>query len=463
MAADVALAARASAQGLALRRQRRLIELLRTAAERSPLYRRLLAGRAPERWSLADLPAVRKPDLMASFDDWVCDPQLKLAALEDFIARRETLAEPFLGRYVVWESSGSSGEPGIFVQDDAAMAVYDALEAMRRPVLHPGRRLLDPWYWRERIAFIGAVDGHFASTVTVERLRRLNPSLSERLRGLSFLQPMSRMVAELQDFNPTIITTYPSQAQALAQEQRAGRLRLQLQEIWTGGEGMTQGVRREVQEAFGCPVVNSYGASEFLPLAAECEFAQLHLNSDWVILEPVDEQGRALPAGLAGATTLLTNLANRVQPLIRYDLGDQVAVHTGRCECGSPLPVIEVQGRCDDILHLGATASSAVAVLPLAVSTVLEHDAGLYDFQLVQQGPGELLLRTPARGEAAAQHLRRARDVLAGFLLRKGAGEVHIHCRSGEPMARARSGKVQRIVAWHPDGAPHRHAEAALT
>ncbi len=44
---------------------------------------------------------------------------------------------------------------------------------------------------------------------------------------------------------------------------------------------------------------------------------------------------------------VLTNLANTVQPLIRYDLGDQVTMQTERCMCGSPLPVIEVQGRQD--------------------------------------------------------------------------------------------------------------------
>ena len=84
-------------------------------------------------------------------------------------------------------------------------------------------------------------------------------------------------------------------------------------------------------------------------------------------------------------------------------------------------------------------------------------------FQVVQQGPCELPLLTPARGEAAPQHLRRARDVLADFLLRKGAGEVRIHCHSGEPMRHARSGKVQRIVAWTPGSLPHPHAEAVLS
>jgi hypothetical protein len=50
--------------------------------------------------------------------------------------------------------------------------VYDALEALRRPVLRPFRSFFDPLGIGERIAFVGATGGHFASTVSVERLRR---------------------------------------------------------------------------------------------------------------------------------------------------------------------------------------------------------------------------------------------------------------------------------------------------
>jgi phenylacetate-coenzyme A ligase PaaK-like adenylate-forming protein len=157
-----------------------------------------------------------------------------------------------------------------------------------------------------------------------------------------------------------------------------------------------------------------------------------------------------LPPGETGATTLLTNLANHVQPIIRYDLGDRVTQHPEPCACGSHLPVIEVQGRCDDTLRLGRSSRHRVGILPLALSTVLEDDAGLFDFQLVQQGPCDLLLRTGLRGKEAAATLRRARLALGVFLEGQGATGVSIRCRSGEAGYRGRSGKVQRVVATPP-------------
>lgn len=446
VAADVAMAPLGGADAVAQRARQRLADLLAHAARHSPLYRKVLGGRPASALRLADLPVMRKADLMQRFDQWVTDPALTLDALRAFMADRTRIGEAFGGRYIVWESSGSSGAPGIFVQDPFAMAVNDALEALRRPVLDPMRAWVDPLGLTQRIAFVGAIDGHFASTVSIERLRRLNPYLAPRLHGISFLQPIAALAAEIDAMAPTVIATYPSVALLLAEAHRRGQLRTRPREIWTGGEDLSATQRQRIREAFDCDVVNSYGASEFLSLASECRHGRLHLNSDWCILESVDAQGAAVAPGHRGATTLLTNLANRVQPLLRYDLGDRVVYAAEPCACGSCLPLIEIHGRCDDTLRLGRAGTSRVQVTPLALTTVLEEDAGLVDFQLVQEGPSELMLCTGLQGPAAIAALRHARPVLAAFLAAQGAAGVRIRCRSGEPAQRGRSGKIQRVL-----------------
>ena len=447
IATDVAAASLADDAGLAARRKTRLDALVAAAARDSPLYRRMLRGRDTSTLPLQRLPIMHKARLMASFDDWVGDPELRLDALRSFVADPARIGEPFLGRYTVWESSGSSGEPGIFVQDVAAMATYDALEALRRPALQPLQRWLDPWGIEERSAFVGAIGGHFASIASIARLRRLNPVLATRMHGISLLSPMPELVDRLNALAPTVLATYPSAAVLLASERLAGRLRIEPREIWTGGENLSPAMRRFVRAAFGCPVADSYGASEFLSLASECRLGGLHLNSDWAILESVDERGRAVPPGVTGATTLLTNLANHVQPLIRYDLGDRVTLHSQACACGSHLPRIDVQGRADDTLRLRTACGDTVSVVPLALSTVLEDEAGLFDFQLVQRGPRELLLRTGMSGPQAGLALQRARRMLGEFLARQGAPGMRIRCRCDEPAQAGRTGKIKRIVA----------------
>ena len=73
--------------------------------------------------------------------------------------------------------------------------------------------------------------------------------------------------------------------------------------------------------------------------------ARLHVSADWYIFEPVDRNYRLVLRGEPSHTVLMTNLANRVQPLIRYDQGDSVTLRPDACPCGSPLPAIRVVGR----------------------------------------------------------------------------------------------------------------------
>jgi phenylacetate-coenzyme A ligase PaaK-like adenylate-forming protein len=447
LAFDIVSASRAGAAALAQRQAQRLAALLGAAARGSPLYREIIGRRDPARLALDELPVMSKPALMARFDDWVADPRLRLAELRRFVADPQRIGEPLFGRYCIWESSGSSGEPGIFVQDPAALQVHDLLEALRRPALQPLRRAVDPWYLGERMAFVGATTGHFASTVWLRHAGRLLRWGGPRLGLHSFLQPPEELLAKLQAQAPTVLATYPSVAWMLAEHAAAGRLRLPLQELWTGGEALTPAMRAFLSRSFGCPVAQSYGASEFLTLAGECRAGRLHLNSDWLILESVDARHRPVPAGEAGATTLLTNLANHVQPLIRYDLGDRVRLHAAGCACGQTLPVIEVEGRSDDSVVLAGAQGQAVRLSPLALTTVLEEEAGLFDFQVVQTGRRALSLEV---GAADAAVLERGQAALSRYLRSQGLAAVRLQGHRGGSFTRERSGKAKRVVARTP-------------
>ena len=456
LAGSIALDALAAVQGgaaaLAARRERRLAALLQAAARGSRFWRERLRGAGG---GLARIAPVAKRELMNEFDRWVADPRLRLGPLRNFLADPSRVGEAFGDAFIVWESSGSTGEPGIFVQDARAMAVYDALEALRRPA-----RWFDPGYVGERIAFIGAIDGHFASHVTANRMRRLNPIMASNLHEVSFLQPTASLSAQLERLSPSVVSTYPTMAVLLAEEAHAGRLRIAPREVWTGGETLTAGMRRFIERQFGCALVDSYGASEFLALAAQCRCGSLHLNSDWAILEPVDEHFQPVPAGVPGHTTLLTNLANHVQPLIRYDIGDGVLVHREACACGSPLPVIEVEGRGDDMLLLRPPDGERVRLLPLALTTVLEDEAGVFDFQLAQvraqDGAG-----TPASCSGWWRCTALRRPFQLGFpceAVPRGLGQRLLVARAGDQQVVERDGAGQPLLGRGDEQAPHARA-----
>ncbi|HEX6705191.1 MAG TPA: AMP-binding protein [Albitalea sp.] len=434
-------------QGLAAVQAERLALLLQSVAVRSPFYREVLKGRDPARVALHDLPVVTKAELVSRFDDWVSDPRLHLDELRAFVSDRRRIGEPWRQRYIVWESSGTSGEPAIFVQDARTLALYDALEALRRSAPRPWQRLLDPMCVTERIAFIGATTGHFASEVSAQRLRRLNRWMANAMRSFSILTPTADLMAQIDRFDPTVIVTYPSVASLLAEASHDGALKARPKEIWTGGETLSPAAQQHVAQTFGCTISNSYGASEFLPIGWECSQGRMHANTDWVLIEPVDAHHRPVPAGQLSHTTLITHLANETQPIIRYDLGDRIAIHAGRCACGSSLPVIEVQGRSDDSLHLRGIDGRRMTLLPLALTTLLEDEAQVFEFQLVQRDDSTLVLRLPLSDEAARPVLARCESVWAAYAARQRLAPVKLVAETGCPLARGRSGKVKRVVA----------------
>jgi hypothetical protein len=91
--------------------------------------------------------------------------------------------------------------------------------------------------------------------------------------------------------------------------------------VLTSSESLPPGERDRISQAFGgAKVRDNYGASEFVAAGYDCGHGWLHVNADWVILEPVDDQYQPVPPGTTSHAVLLTNLANRVQPIIRYEM-----------------------------------------------------------------------------------------------------------------------------------------------
>ena len=205
----------------------------------------------------------------------------------------------------------------------------------------------------------------------MHRLQTLYPWSVQAMCNISILQPMELVVRELNSFEPTLVATYPSVAIALAAQQEAGDLHIAPHAVGTGGENFSAAARARVAAVLQCPVANHYGASEFLNIASECSCGHLHANTDWLILEPVD------------------------------------------------LP-----------LQMRGNNGKRVTLLPLALTTVLEEQAGFYEFQLQQRDAQTLELQLPQNGAAADVAMARGAQALQDFALQRG-----------------KSGKVARVIA----------------
>jgi phenylacetate-coenzyme A ligase PaaK-like adenylate-forming protein len=283
--------------------------------------------------------------------------------------------------------------------------------------------------------------------VSFERLRRIVPGmLASTTQVLSVLEPMTRLAGRLQAMQPGVLITYPSCAAALAQMQMRGELRIRPAEVWLGGEQVSAMQRERLVQAFGCTVRNAYGSSEFYSMAFECSHGQLHLNSDWVVLEAVDAHMRPVPAGELSHCALLTNLANATQPLLRYRLDDRIRFVAQPCRCGSAFAAIQVEGRADETLSLPGRSRRPVTILPLALETAIEEQARVTQFQILCRPGGRLELRLEAGVVDAAGAARRCRVAVAVFLEGHGVLRTDLSFSTEAPLRHACSGKLQRVV-----------------
>jgi len=431
----------ADREALALRRFR---ELIAFARDRSEFYRDLYTDLPEDDLASLDrVPIVTKTMIMDNFDAVVTDPVLRRGSLESFLADPRLAGQPYAGGFAVWTSSGTSGERGIFVHDSNALAVYDALQVFRFRGALPSMDWNNAAFAMERYALVAVTGGHFAGVASVERLRSMYPWMAQRMQVFSLMQPIDVLVGQLNAYAPDIVATYPSAAALLAQQARAGNLRIAPKQFWTGGECLSESARRNLEQTFGVEVRDEYGASEFASIAVGCSAGWMHVNADWVVLEPVDERFEPVPPGVPSHTVLLTNLANRAQPLIRYDLGDSITVRPEPCPCGNPLPAIRIQGRGDDLLELHDERAGAVRLLPLVLTTVLEEGVALYDFQLLQVGPRTLRLRLGAHEHDKSL---RARQALRAFLDSQGLQGTHIELDEAPPQRDGAGGKLRRIL-----------------
>ena len=429
----------------------RLADLVRYAREHSRYYAERYAG-LPADVALEALPVVTKHELMSRFDDWVTDPEATREQLSAFLADRTQIGKLFLGRHAAWRSSGTTGEPGLYLHDAPACVIYHALIAavMQRPdvaaawafgqVAHGGRR-----------ALVAATGEHFAGIVTWRALEQWAPHASTC--ELSVLRPVGEWAEQLNAFQPAFLAGYPTALRLIAHEQSAHRLAIAPSLVWSGGEHLTPAARREIERALGAVVIDEYGSSECLSIAVGCRRGWLHLNADWVVLEAVDARYRPVPPGTLSHTALLTNLANRVQPVIRYDIGDRIVFRADACECGSTLPAMRVQGRCDDVVTLRKPGGARVQLLPMALTTAVEEGAGLHLFQIVRISDRALAIRVPEGPERVRRASREAaRTALAPVLAAHGLDGVEIALDASPPEVSAASGKLRQVISGEHRG-----------
>jgi phenylacetate-CoA ligase len=442
---DVRRAKREGEAGIARRQRERLGAMVAFARVNSPFYQKLYDG-LPADAPLEQLPVTSKKALMGAFDDWLTDRSVRFAEARVFANDPGTVGEPFRG-YTLATTSGTSGTKGIFLFDRKAMAVTQAIAF----------RMLTSWLGfgdflriiagRGRMAMVMAKGGHFASAVAAAGLQRRRRKGS--MLVLSVHDPVPELVNRLNEFEPALMAPYASIAALLATEQEQGRLHINPVLLALSAEGLAVEEYSRIAKAFNAKVGNSYASTEVPFLSFSCDHGWLHVNTDWVTCEAVDADYKPVAKGEVSHTVLVSNLANRLQPVLRYDLGDSIIERPDRCPCGSPFPAIRVQGRASDLVHFEAPGGN-VTMPPMAFYMLLDPIPGIDLYQVVQTGPAALRVRLRISADAA--HVwQQVESGMKELLERHGLGHVRIE-QGREPPEQTAGGKFRNVIPLKSEG-----------
>ena len=432
--------------------QKHLRQLLAYAARHSPFYRERFRGLDLNACNLTELPTLTKAEMMARFDDLVTDRRVTRQGVEAFIDDPANLGKYHLGRYAVCHTSGSQGQPALVVQTwKDAMRGFAVQVARGNPLPKHITQLLQRFWKPVRLAVITLHPGFYASGSIFTYLQKARFPFLQLLR-LSVFDPIDKNVEQLNAFRPHYLSGYTSGLELLARAERTGRLRLRqsgcLEQCTNLSEALPPESRTLIEQAFGVHVSDQYSMAECMALSVGCNARHgSHLNADHAILEVVDDDNRPVPPGSAGSKVLLTNLYNRVQPLIRYEIGDVVTMSAGPCPCGSNLPHIDsVAGRTKE--RLWAQDGDGFREIPAYLFLAgLHYLLDLAEHQVVQTGPNRFVVRVaPLPGKTVSAE--RVRQLLCESVAAEQLTDlVDVHVEIVEEIKPdPGSGKRSRVV-----------------
>ena len=148
---------------------------------------------------------------------------------------------------------------------------------------------------------------------------------------------------------------------------------------------------------------------------------------------------------------VVTHLASRDYPFIRYRTGDVAVMQPGRCACGRGLPLLrEIQGRSNDFI----VAADGTRMQSAALTYVLREVPGIEAFKIVQES---LALTRLMLVTAAGFDRRRTGDIVAGFKRRLGPG-VAVEVEYVSHIPAEKSGKYRYIISHVVDAGDAAHA-----
>ena len=411
---------------------KRLKKLVKYAKNNSSYFKNLYSNINSD-FSLEELPTTNKIEMMKNFDSWITDKNISIEKINEFTKDIENVGHMIDNKYLIFKTSGSTGNPATVLYDKKNINVASSVAALRtfarkedfKSFMKNGKRT----------AGVFANYGFYLACGMSRYLQLKMPRKKNKIT-IDVNKSEQQIIKELNEFNPSMLSGYPSNLALLSNFKE---LTIKPDVVITGGELLTDEIRNKLTSKFNCYVQTHYSCTEAGEIACECSKKHLHINEDWVIVEPVDKDNNPLGYGVRSDKVLITNLSNYIQPFIRYELTDRIIVHNEKCSCGKNSCWLEIEGRTDDILEF----ENSILIAPMSFYKILEEIPGIKRFQLIQKSNNKLELRLHSDNNELI--FEKAKKELQEFLESKNITNVEINLSKELPQSNKISGKYNHV------------------
>ena len=387
-------------------------EILKHHLHNTPFYRNLVGDQC-QTWE--DLPVLTKQDLQQ--------------------ALKPRLSKGFSAKNVhVHRTSGSSGTPFIFAKDKFCHALtwasitqlystsgidlQNSYEARFYGIPNHGvarlkERLKDRLSNRYRFSIFDTSAANFESFISrfkKERFGHLNGYTSTLVLFARYLAGKKLVLKDL----------CPSLTHCIVTAEMLFKEDLEL-----------------LQQQFGVPVINEYGASETGIIALGKAGGFLHIDSSLLYVEILGEANKPVAPGTSGKI-VVTSLFNKAHPFIRYEIGD-----LGVLAYQNGLPVLsQLEGRVGDFALLPDGKKIPALAFYYVTKEIMNDTASVKEFKIIQNAPNHFSINYVAETEFSAQDVEKIKRAMLNYL----GMEIQLSLHKKPILDRSKRGKLKQFT-----------------
>jgi phenylacetate-CoA ligase len=198
--------------------------------------------------------------------------------------------------------------------------------------------------------------------------------------------------------------------------------------------------KKLLEQQFGVPIINEYGASELDLIAFQNVKGEWQVNSETLFVEILDENNAVLPNGKEGRI-VITSLYNKAHPFIRYDIGD-VGILDEKSTFKKPI-LNKLIGRTNDIAILPSGKKSPGLTFYYVTKSIIEDDGNVKEFVIKQTKIDTFDIEYVSEFELTALQIQNIYKATEKYL---ESGLTFSFYRK-EKLERSKSGKLKQFVS----------------